>query len=440
MRRWRSNTASVFPPPPQADGHATVKVASRFGTLELPRQVFAPAGDGPHIMPGNAVLPPHQGMIITRGVQELACLWPQDMAFATTTRLLCWQTQEEHFLAETTIRTLVRTHGQILRAAEQAEVAALLEREDLDCLTPSLLPAERPRRRAGWPTELQAVVDAALITGTTRPPVGVTHADWARVLTVRREEHTQAAVDLRRLGPEVASDQVLVTTDEVLTRKPARRQFWELRTARVMTTQGSRYLSGTGDGFLTLLLVMVLLCAGKQRTILLLADGARWIRNWFAALVALRATSTMILDWYHLCKKCTGLGSMICHGRKARMALLRPLLRHLWQGEVSAAIGLLEAYGPQARNSERLAELIQYLRDRQPYLPNYRQRRCAQQYIGSGHVEKANDQIVAKRQKGAGMHWSLETSDGLAALRTLMLHGGWDRYWRHRQVLSLIAT
>jgi len=391
-------------------------------------------------MPGNTVLPAHQGILITRGLQEWACLLPQDLSFDTVTRLLGWQTQEQQILAATTVRALVRTHGQIIRHAEQAEVTALLEREDLASLTPQLVPAQRPRRRAGWPTDLNAAVDAALITGATRPPQGVTAADWERVLTVRRAEQTRSVEELRHLGPEVAPDQVLTTTDEVLTRKLARRRFWELRTARVMTRQGSRYLSGTGDGFLLLLLVMVLLCAGRQRVIVLLADGARWIRNWFAALSALRAESTMILDWYHLRKKCADLGSMICHGRKAKMALLGPLYRELWQGEVSAAIGLLEAYRPQARNAERLSELIQYLRDRQPYMPNYRQRRCDRQYIGSGQVEKANDLIVAKRQKGAGMHWSVETSDALAALRTLMLNGGWDRYWRHRQVLPLVAT
>ncbi len=392
------------------------------------------------MLPGNAVLPPHQGMIITRGLQELACLLPQDLSFETVTRLLSWQTQDDQVLSDTTVRNLVRTHGQIIRQAEQAEVSVLLERDDLATLTPQLVAPQQPRRRAGWPAELNAAVDAALISGATRPPPRVTTADWERVLAVRRAEHTRAVDDLRRLGPAVTPDLVLTTTDEVLTRKLARRRFNELRTARVVTTQGTRYVSGTGASFLTLLLVMVLLCAGRHRAVVLIADGARWIRNWFAALQTVWASSSMILDWFHLRKRCAELGSMICHGRKAKAALLGPLYRHLWQGEVDAAIALLEAYRPQARNCDRLEELIQYLRDRQPYIPNYRQRRRECQYIGSGHVEKANDLIVAKRQKGAGMHWSLQTSDALAALRTLMLNGGWDRYWRHRQVLPLVAT
>ena len=42
---------------------------------------------------------------------------------------------------------------------------------------------------------------------------------------------------------------------------------------------------------------------------------------------------------------------------------------------------------------------------------------------------RANDLIVARRQKRKGMGWSLETSDSLAALRALLLIGGWERYW-----------
>src|SRR5262249_30201654 len=160
------------------DGHATLNVASRFGTLKLARQVFAPLGEAPHIMPGNTVLPPHQGMIITRGLQELACLFPQDLSFDSVTRLLSWQTQEDQLLSDTTVRTLVRTHGQIIRQAEHAEVQALLERDELAPLTPQLVPIGRPRRRAGWPTELNAAVDAALIAGETRAPPGVTPTDW----------------------------------------------------------------------------------------------------------------------------------------------------------------------------------------------------------------------------------------------------------------------
>jgi hypothetical protein len=87
-----------------------------------------------------------------------------------------------------------------------------------------------------------------------------------------------------------------------------------------------------------------------------------------------------------------------------------------------------------------LEELIGYLQARTAWIPNDRQRRRERQYIGSGHVEKANDLIVARRQRRKGMGWSLATSDALAARRTLLLNDGWDRYWVSGEVLPLVEA
>jgi hypothetical protein len=417
-----------------------VQVASRFGRLELSRQVFAPLGDQPHWMPGNAVLPAHQGLIITRGLQEVACLLPQDLPFAPVARLLGWQTQTEQVLADTTIRSLVRTHGQFIRQAEQDEVTRLLAQPDLSVEQPQLVSSAQPRRRAGWPAELSAAVAQALGDGEAAPPAGVSRADWERVLQARRQEATLPIETLRQLGPVVQPDQTLVTMDEVLTRAVGERHFWEIRTARVSTPAGTRYLSGTGPALLRQVLVLILICMVQWPAVVVLADGARWIRAWCLELRTLVPSSALLLDWWHLCKRCRELGSMACRGRKAKAALLRPIYRHLWQGEVASAVAVLEAYRPQAKNTERLEEWITYLNERAPYIPNYRERRRTCQYIGSGTVEKMNDVLVARRQKGQGMRWQESTSDALAALRTLMLNGGWDRYWQHHEVLPLVAT
>jgi hypothetical protein len=129
-------------------------------------------------MPGNTVLPPHNGIIITRGLQEWACLLPQELPFASVARLLGWQTHDADVLSDTTIRSLVRTHGQIIRQAEQVEVAALSTRDSLAMLKLQVLPHAQPRRHAGWPAELNAAVNAALAREQIRPPGGVSWADW----------------------------------------------------------------------------------------------------------------------------------------------------------------------------------------------------------------------------------------------------------------------
>ncbi len=423
-----------------ADGHEPVTVASRFGTLTLFRQICSHPQTQTHVMPGNTILPPHHGIIITRGLQEWACLLPQELPFVSVAHLLGWQTHDAEILSDTTIRSLVRTHGQIIRQAEQAEVTALVTRDDLANLELTLMPHEQPRRRVGSPAELNAAVDTALAREQARPPEGVLWADWERVLAARRTEAACPLEELRHLGPALEPKQVLLTVDEVLTRRPEAGHFPELRTARIMTEHGSRYLSGIGTAFLQRLHLAVLLCLGPLSSLLLIADGARWIRSFFLDTLSTVAAKTMLLDWHHLQQKCVDLASRICRSKLAKAQLLRRLYRRLWRGDVEEALVVLETQRAEAKNEAKLDELISYLRARTPWIPNYRQRRLHRQYIGSAHVEKANDLIVARRQKNRGMQWSEATSDGLAALRTLMLNGGWERYWQQREVLPLMGA
>jgi len=207
-----------------------------------------------------------------------------------------------------------------------------------------------------------------------------------------------------------------------------------------VTERGYRYLSGIGVAFLQRLHVAVLLCLGPLSSLLLIADGARWIRNFFTDTLAALADKTMLLDWQHLKQKCYDLSSRVCRGKVAKAQFLRQLYRRLWQGDIEGAIVVLERQRGEAKSEAKLNELIAYLQARAAWIPNYRRRRIARQYIGSAHVEKANDLIVARRQKNRGMQWSEATSDALAALRTLMLNGGWERYWQQREVLPLLAS
>jgi hypothetical protein len=149
---------------------------------------------------------------------------------------------------------------------------------------------------------------------------------------------------------------------------------------------------------------------------------------------------TIPLDWHHLKQKCLELSSRICRGKTAKAHFLRALYRRLWRGDGAGAIAVLEAECGETKNEAKLDELLGYLQAGQVWIANERQRRIERKYIGSAHVEKANDLIVARRQKNRGMQWSEATSDALAALRTLMLNGGWERYWQTREVLPLLAA
>jgi hypothetical protein len=105
------------------------------------------------------------------------------------------QTHDEHMLSDTTLGSLVRTQGQIIRQAEQLEVTTLLQRDDLTTLALQVVRHDQPRRRAGWPKELNAAVDMALAAEQVCPPEGLSWADWDRVLAARRAQNAGPVED-----------------------------------------------------------------------------------------------------------------------------------------------------------------------------------------------------------------------------------------------------
>lgn len=378
------------------DGYDPLKVASRLGVVYLPRQVCYLPGVDRHTLPGNAGLPEHEGQITTRGLQEWVCLLPQDLSFGTTERLLGWITHDPEAMSQTQVRRWVCRHGQIIRQAEQAEVEALLKRPDLEGLQAQLQSAVEPRRPAAWATEMNQAVETALTQPDPQAPEGVTAADWERVVQARQAETSARVKRLRRLGPQVQSGEVVASVDEIEVRRPEKRRFLQLGTAYVRAPQGYRYLSGSFALVLQQLFLLLRLCGGGLNTkITLLGDGARWITRFFQERLATWSLATLILDWYHCRKKCYDLTSLICRGRKAKAQLLGLLLKHLWRSQVQRALDILVEYRPQAKNLAKLDELINYLTSRQANIPNYRERRAQRQYIGSAHVEKGNDLIVA---------------------------------------------
>jgi hypothetical protein len=141
----------------------------------------------------------------------------------------------------------------------------------------------------------------------------------------------------------------------------------ELRTACLVTATAQRYLCGTGDAFLNQVLAAVLACF--DCSLLVIADGARWIRAFIGDYLAGLPNTRMLLDWLRLKQKCHALASGICPGRLAKAHLLRLLDRRLWAGQVPGALRLLEAYRLQVRNVAALEELRADLAARAEWIP-----------------------------------------------------------------------
>ena len=157
------------------------------------------------------------------------------------------------------------------------------------------------------------------------------------------------------------------------------------------------------------------------RRLLVLADGARWIRDWFAGLGV--KGGTMIVCWWHLVKRCQQDLSRACRGREHRREVESAVLQALWHGRVDEALGVLRARSGEMKDVAVSEELIGYLEARRPYLPDYAARRRAGLWIASNRVEKFNDWSVSARCKHKGMEWTEAGVVSLAALEAARRNG-----------------
>jgi hypothetical protein len=143
----------------------------------------------------------------------------------------------------------------------------------------------------------------------------------------------------------------------------------------------------------------------------------------------------VILDWYHLKKKCKELLSMALKGKEIRNAVLEKLLPLLWHGLVDQAINYLNSLSEsQIKNEKELNHLTGYLEKNRPMIPAYAVRRELGLRNSSNRGEKANDLIVADRQKHNGMSWSKSGSVALASVTALKKNKEYKTWFQEEEL------
>lgn len=160
-------------------------------------------------------------------------------------------------------------------------------------------------------------------------------------------------------------------------------------------------------------------------------DGAKCIRDNIKKYFGFRQ-HTIILDWLHLEKKCYQLMSMAIKGSKAEKDKIKKgLTAILWTGRYDKAIKYLDNIKRvNVKNGKQLEEVKQYITRKSPDLACYALRSKLGLRISSNRVEKANDIVVASRQKHNGMSWSVAGSGALAVIKVASINGeleGWNR-------------
>ncbi len=154
-------------------------------------------------------------------------------------------------------------------------------------------------------------------------------------------------------------------------------------------------------------------------SILFFVDGAQNIHNGIARMFAWLPKFQVILDWFHLKKKCIYELSLSVKGN-TKQEILKRLLPLLWLGKINAAIAYLKSIDKSNfKKNKNLDRLIQYLERNQECIPCYALRKKLGLRNSSNKGEKENDLCVSDRQKDNGMSWSKTGSVALASITAL---------------------
>ena len=174
-----------------------------------------------------------------------------------------------------------------------------------------------------------------------------------------------------------------------------------------------------------------------DKHLIFMTDGATDIRKAIETYFPyLNAEKCIILDWFHLKKHCYETMSMAIRGNKEyKHSVQAEFNRLIWIGDIDKAIQYLEQIGENhIKNPNKMAETVDYLRRKKPFVRCYALRAELGLPNSSNPVEKDNDLNVAARQKHNGMAWSYEGSGALSKITVAFRNGEIKEWLRSRTI------
>lgn len=195
---------------------------------------------------------------------------------------------------------------------------------------------------------------------------------------------------------------------------------------------GMKYvLTGFGIKKLLNILIAFLINSDEiKNRIQFFTDGHTILNNTILSCFDWHHNIGIILDWFHLSKKCKERLSSGLKGRKIRNEVLRHLMPLLWNGLTDDAIEYLENLDIMLiKDQSHILKLIEYLKRNQSYIPCYSVRKKLGLRNSSNVGEKMNDLIISERQKHNGMSWSKDGSICLAGLTALIKNNESERWF-----------
>jgi hypothetical protein len=401
-----------------------------FGEVTVQRSRILHKKDGTIEVPSARAWNTSHQLMITGNLRDAVCDQMSHQSARRSLAEICQYAGDEDLLGASTIIDIVHQEADQLITAQRQRAQAVLADASEDQLA-----------RLG-----PAAADPDAVTGLIDddPPFDDSEEAQAEWEQVQAEWIATGFAGSEPVFP-VAQDEprgvdegfVIVEPDEVKTKAQAssgRKEVWTY--TAVVLVAGLRYcLAEATAAGLWLQVSALLLELGVldgERRLLVLGDGARWIRAWFEGLGI--DSKAMVLCWWHLRKRCYESMSSAGGPKDRRRALEKVLLGRLWRGEVEAAIELLRGGLEWVRNRSAVEELIGYLERRRAYIPDYQQRQRAGLWIASTRVEKFNDWAVSERCKHRGMSWSPSGVLALAAFEAARRDGELGEWRRDREL------
>jgi hypothetical protein len=412
----------------QCRGTRPFTFKTTFGEVPVERSRILHKQDGRTEVPAAAAWNTSHQLMITQNLRDAVCDQMSARSAGESRADVGEDAGDEDLLGRSTIIDIVHHEGAQLVAAQRARARIILS-DASDAQLVMLGPAAAdPDAVTGLADDDPPFDDSEEAQAEWEQ----TQAEWIATGFPGCEPAFPVAQDERRAVDEGF---VIVEPDEVKTKaqpSTGRKEVWTYTAVVLVAGLKYAFAEATAEGLwlqVAALLLELGVLSGERR-LLVLGDGAAWIRTWFEGLGI--PSKAMILCWWHLRKRCYEQLSSAGGPKDRRRAFEKLLLGQLWEGKVDAAIELLRGALEWVRNPTAVEELITYLEKRRGYIPDYQQRQRAGLWIASTRVEKFNDWAVSGRCKHQGMSWAPQGVLALAALEAARRNGELDGWRRDR--------
>lgn len=238
---------------------------------------------------------------------------------------------------------------------------------------------------------------------------------------------------------------IVVEPDEVMVRSQEEDSEWLIHYNAVVVKEGiTHYLTAPTSAHLFYQVGGLLARLGLNKAenrLLVIGDGAVWIRRWVDSIGIEAERKTSVLGWLHLKKYCSRLVREGLKNRADRAVMRKKLFQYLWRGKVGEARGYISRLLTDIEDNETdiainnikaLAALKEYLLMRQAHISDYLMRLRNKEWIANTKIEKFNDFAISQRcKKKNGMKWTRLGVGAIAALETARRNEEL-RYWRQQ--------